>query len=113
MLSIAAVAAVGIGRMGAAWVVTDPPAKMRPDNTNRKNIVRSIMCPPFLLELTPARHRESHPDPTQNQGLPFHECSFSEEPAVKQASQFCGWAQLRRDMGAVRRARRRSRRKIV
>src|SRR5262249_27982343 len=112
MLSIAAVAAVGIGRMGAAWVVTDPPAKMRPA-IPIANIVRSIMCPPFLLELTRARHRESHPVPTQNQGLPFHECSFSEEPAVKQASQFCGWAQLRRDMGAVRRAHRRSRRKIV
>ena len=112
MLSIAAVAAVGIGRMGAAWVVTDPPAKMRPA-IPIANIVRSIMYPPFLLELTRARHRESHPDPTQNQGLPFHECSFSEEPAVKQASQFCGWAQLRRDMGAVRRAHRRSRRKFV
>src|SRR5215472_16190292 len=72
MLSIAAVAAVGIGRMGAAWVVTDPPAKMRPA-IPIANIVRSIMCPPFLLELTRARHRESHPDPTQNQGLPFHE----------------------------------------
>jgi hypothetical protein len=78
-LSTPAVAAAGSGRIGAAWVVREPPAKTRPA-TPTANIMRNIvvtrfsMVDPLVVEVPRMTKRLIN----SRTAPPFHEWSFRE-----------------------------------